>query len=284
MIEFDKDEISKKTNSELLKDLFESNFHNENYITLVIEILQEKGINTSEIFKNMQTDDLVVSYCFDREKYKLPYILLVKEELLNRNYDISTIPDIKDSKTFSSSINGEVKKKKSNNNENSISDTFQRTFESENDTNSNSSKISNNYDESSTEFSNKESHRNKYIGISIAFLIVIVIKFGIKYGANELKINSKIKEEKQNQEIETVVFEENGIIDKQIVRLRHYLDSLKQEDKEFKLSPEIKKEFVTDEIERFEKILEGKNEKILQFKYRFIDTYKSKLEELLNLY
>jgi hypothetical protein len=280
MIEFDKNEISKKTNSELLKDLFESNFHNENYITLVIEILQEKGINTSEIFKNMQTDDLVVSYCFDRDKYKLPYILLVKEELLNRNYDISTIPDIKDSKTFSSSINGEVKKKKSNSNENYVSDSFQTTFESENDTNSNSSKISNNYDESSSEFSNKESHRNKYIGVSIAFLIVIVIKFGIKYGANE----SKIKEEKQNQEIETLVFEDNGIIDKQIDRYRHYLDSLKQENKEFKLSPEIKKEFVTDEIERFEKILEGKNEKTLQFKYRFIDTYKSKLEELLNLY
>jgi hypothetical protein len=280
MVEFDKNEIAKKTNSELLKDLFESNFHNENYITLVIEILQEKGINTSEIFKNMQTDDLVVSYCFDREKYKLPYILLVKEELLNRNYDISTIPDIKDSKTFSSSINGEVKKKKSNSNENYVSDSFQTTFESENDTNSNSSKISNNYDESSSEFSNKESHRNKYIGVSIAFLIVIVIKFGIKYGANE----SKIKDEKQNQEIETLVFEDNGIIDKQIDRYRHYLDSLKQENKEFKLSPEIKKEFVTDEIERFEKILEGKNEKTLQFKYRFIDTYKSKLEELLNLY
>ena len=151
MIEFDKNEISKKTNSELLKDLFESNFHNENYISLVIEILQEKGINTSEIFKNMQTDDLVVSYCFDREKYKLPYILLVKEELLNRNYDISTIPDIKDSKTFSSSINGpEYYQNKSKGN------------------------------------------NNKYIGVSIAAVIILVIKLGLMYVRKE-------SNEKQNQ-------------------------------------------------------------------------------------
>ena len=60
--------------------------------------LKSKGLlkedTTSDIFKDISTDDLVVSYCFDREKYKIPYIQLVKEELLNRNYDLSTIPDL----------------------------------------------------------------------------------------------------------------------------------------------------------------------------------------------
>ena len=198
MIEFDKNEISKKTNSELLKDLFESNFHNESYISLVIEILQEKGINTSEIFKNMQTDDLVVSYCFDRDKYKLPYILLVKEELLNRNYDISTIPDIKDSKTFSSSINGEVKKKKSNSNENYVSDSFQTTFESDTDTDvlSNSSKRYQTKlkQDTPSEYYQNESNgnNNKYIGVSIAAVIILAIKLGLMYVRKE-------SNEKQNQ-------------------------------------------------------------------------------------
>ncbi len=93
MIQFNKSDISQKTSEELHKDLFESNFHHENYIEIVIEILHERGITTSDIFKDVITDDLVVTYCFDRKKYKIPYILLVKEELLNRNYD-PTIQDV----------------------------------------------------------------------------------------------------------------------------------------------------------------------------------------------
>ena len=94
MIRFDENKVNLKSNEELLHELFESQFHNESYIELVIKILLNRGITTSDIFKDISTDDLVVSYCFDREKYKIPYIQLVKEELLNRNYDLSTIPDL----------------------------------------------------------------------------------------------------------------------------------------------------------------------------------------------
>jgi len=177
MIKYDKTEISRKSNQELLKDLFESNFHNEAYIAIIIEILFERGITTSTIFEGYKTDDLVVIYCFDRKKYKIPFISLVKDELLNRNYDLASIPDIESNTHF------ERPSKKVDITETPEAPRF------------NNSDTQDNYEEDST-----KQNFGKYKGIAFALLVIVSIKMFIKFGGD--------KAEKRQNQIEQVAYDQ----------------------------------------------------------------------------
>lgn len=108
MVEHTNTKISEKPNNELLKELAESKFYQKEYIDKVIAVLKERNINESQIFENYKTDDLVVILCFDFEKHQIQYLELIKKELKNRNYNLESIPNIKDPKTFSPNINSDT--------------------------------------------------------------------------------------------------------------------------------------------------------------------------------
>jgi hypothetical protein len=110
MIQFKKSDIEDKQTTELLKYLHESRFHHINYISLVIEVLFERGISRSDFFKSIKTDDLVNIICFDSKKHQIQYLQLVKEELTDRDYDVSSIPNIENEEHYQNSINGDDSK------------------------------------------------------------------------------------------------------------------------------------------------------------------------------
>ncbi len=198
MIKYDKTEISRKSNQELLKDLFESNFHNETYIAIIIEILFERGITTSTIFEGYKTDDLVVIYCFDRKKHKIPFIALVKDELLYRNYDLSSIPDIESNTHF------ERPSKKVDITETPEAPRF------------NNSDTQDNYEEDSS-----KQNFGKYIGAAIALVVIVSLKMFIKFGADN-------PDKRQNDiELSNQKNEENNFKNNEIAYDQFYVDPLK---------------------------------------------------------
>jgi len=110
MIQFKKEDIESKSTDELLKDFHESRFHHQNYISLVIEVLYERGLTRTILFEKKATQDLVNAICFDSDKHKNNYLQLVKEELEDRNYDVSSIPDMGNKESYNAIINGESSK------------------------------------------------------------------------------------------------------------------------------------------------------------------------------
>jgi hypothetical protein len=110
MVKIKKEDIEIKTNSDLIRDFHESRFHHQDYISLAIEVLFERGLTRTILFEKKATQDLVNAICFDSDKHKNQYLQLVKEELEDRNYDVSSIPDIENKENYNARINGENSK------------------------------------------------------------------------------------------------------------------------------------------------------------------------------
>lgn len=264
MIVIKREDVEIKSNSELLNDFHESRFHHKDYISTAIIILLDRGFTKSTLFDNKTTDELVNIICFEIDKHKEEYINLVKEELLNRNYNINSIPDIKKQETFSSHINDRIK-----------------PINSSNEENTNTKRI---YLEDEEDVLIEEKKSNKYKTAITALVIIGIIKLGLMYFRNKDEDNSK----EQINKIEVQLYGENGILNSRVNSIKQYLDSVKIASTTFTLSSESKNEFIQTEIDEIEKIfskLNRENNDLLN-KYisEFISRYKIEIERLLNSY
>jgi hypothetical protein len=313
MIQFKKEDIESKSTDELLKHFHESRFHHQDYISLAIEVLFERGLTRTILFEKKATQDLVNAICFDSDKHKNNYLQLVKEELEDRNYDVSSIPDIKNPETFSSVINARDKEIKSNLNSNySSSNSNKTTFETET-----TAKIKNEYNsterdtnftqESKSEFSQNEKvgNKNKYVGLSIAAIIMVVIKLGLMYAREQAdeKQNQKISEESRNNEkiqdfyefkSETInlLFQTDGSLNQRLKSFEEAFEKMKLEDDGFKIGS-------IDELIRSERIEISKilkpyddsslvsnygNSKVNDLKHEISERYFLEFNKILALY
>jgi hypothetical protein len=189
MAEHTNTKISEKPNNELLKELSESKFHQKEYIDYVIAVLKERNINESQIFENYKTDDLVVILCFDFEKHQIQYLELIKKELKNRNYNLESIPNIKDPKTFSPNINSDTPS----------------------------------YSSSAI---NRNSNKSVY-GITSIFIVVLVIVI-VKFGLFSVQEKEKGTNENQVK-VDSLLYGQNGLIEQEKLSLKKQLDVLKQD-------------------------------------------------------
>jgi hypothetical protein len=264
MIVIKREDVEIKSNSELLNDFHESRFHHKDYISLSIVILLERGFTTTTLFDNKTTDEMVNIICFEIDKHKEEYINLVKEELINRNYNINSIPDIKKQETFSSHINDRIK-----------------PINSSNEENTNTKRI---YLEDEEDVLIEEKKSNKYKTAITALVIIGIIKLGLMYVRNKDEDNSK----EQINKIEVQLYGENGILNSRVNSIKQYLDSVKIASPTFTLSSESKNEFIQTEIDEIEKIFSKlnieNNDLLNKYISEFISRYKIEIERLLNSY
>lgn len=264
MIVIKREDVEIKSNSELLNDFHESRFHHKDYISTAISILLDRGFTKSTLFDNKTTDEMVNIICFEIDKHKEEYINLVKEELINRNYNINSIPDIKKQETFSSHINDRIK-----------------PINSSNEENTNTKRI---YLEDEEDVLIEEKKSNKYKTAITALVIIGIIKLGLMYVRNKDEDNSK----EQINKIEVQLYGENGILNSRVNSIKQYLDSVKIASPTFTLSSESKNEFIQTEIDEIEKIFSKlnieNNDLLNKYISEFISRYKIEIERLLNSY
>jgi hypothetical protein len=283
MIQFKKEDIESKSTDELLKYFHESRFHHQDYISILIEVLYERGLTRTILFEKKSTQGLVNAICFDSDKHKNNYLQLAKEELVARDYDVSSIPDIHNPDTFSSVINGKEKEIPSKKND---FESEKTSFESKINPNfprkDNSSRSENNSTQSSSSNSFKnqnKSNNNKFVGLAGAALIVVIIKLGLMYAHNE----GEKADLKQDQRIHEVFYGKEGLLNTKIQYYKNYLDSVKTTSPSFLLTLEAKNKIIDYEINKINSI-EFNTTETEQFKSDFVDVYREELDNLLESY
>lgn len=102
MTQFKKEDVQSKSKDELLKDFHESRFHHQDYISLVIDVLFERGLTRTILFEKKATQDLVDIISLNSDKHNDQYLRLTLLELEQRKYDVNSIPDIKKPDHYSS--------------------------------------------------------------------------------------------------------------------------------------------------------------------------------------